>query len=108
MNELEVICAYMNKCGFNAEIRHDRYRQGEVCPYVNYGDSRHPRDRVQFWMEAKSGIQMYVGIKMARWYYESNKSPYLNSDWGVKDKENQVRFPDLNAAKDFIKRVSKY
>ena len=51
---------------------------------------------------------MYVGIKMARWYYESNKSPYLNSDWGVKDKENQVRFPDLNTAKDFIKRVSKY
>lgn len=51
MEDLEAIYVYMNECGFSAEMRYDRYRRGEICPYVNHGDSSHPNDRVQFWME---------------------------------------------------------
>ena len=54
----------------------------------------------------KTGIQMYVGINMGRWYTESNKSPYRNSNWGAIEKENQLLFPNLNTAKEFITKVS--
>ena len=49
---------------------------------------------------------MYVGADMGIWYAESLKSPYVNSRWRYKDKECQVRFPDMESMKSFVNRVS--
>ena len=75
MSKLSMIYDFLNKCGVNAELFDDR-----INSYVNVGNVKRKRERVQFWIpENYFGIEMYVGKDMGIWYKESLKSPYLNS-----------------------------
>lgn len=103
MSKLSMIYDFLNKCGIDAEIRTDRKEN-----YVNVGNVKRVRERMQFWIPDDSvGVDMYVGVEMGVWYKESLKSPYLNSNWSFTDKENKISFPDMVSMKEFIEKVSK-
>ena len=102
MSKLSQIYDFLRECGVNVEFYDDR-----IDSYVNIGNKNRKRERIQFWIPDNSfGVEMYVGADMGLWYTESLKSPYVNSRWRYKDKESQVRFPDMESMKSFVKRVS--
>ena len=101
MSKLNEICDFLNECGFEPEIRNDR-----IASYVNIGDVKSVRNRMQFWISKKTGeIEMYVGTEMGILYTESKKLMYLDSDYRYSFKENKVVFPTMDAMKDFINSV---
>jgi hypothetical protein len=70
------------------------------------GNVKCVRERVQFWIpDNSSGVDVYVGTDMGIWYSESQKSPYLNPHWRYSFKENQIRFPSMDAMKEYVKKV---
>ena len=102
MSKLSMIYDFLIECGVNAEFRYDR-----IESYINIGNKNRVRERIQFWIpDNSSGVDMYVGIDMGFWYKESLKSPYLNSRWRYSFKESQVRFPDMESMKAFVKKVT--
>ncbi len=102
MSKLSQIYDFLTECGVNAEFFDDR-----IDSYVNIGNKKRKRERIQFWIpDNSSGIDMYVGVDMGLWYTESIKSPYHNSRWRYSEKECQVRFPDMESMKFFVKKVS--
>ncbi len=104
MRKIELIYLYLSNCGIDVEIRYDRTE-----PYINIGNVTRIKERVQFWIANNGdGINMYVGTDMSIWYLQSQKSPYLNSNWRFRYKENEVRFPDMDSMKSFVNTVVSY
>lgn len=102
MEDLKDILACLTKCGLDAELKTER-----VEPYVNVGDVKHVRNRMQFWSPPKSNeIHMFVGKEMGNWYRESGESVYLDKHYRYSDKENKVVFPNVKYALQFIKEMS--
>ncbi len=99
---LELIKEHLEKCGIEAEIRMDRKE-----PYVNVGEVKHVKERMQFWAPGYGdSVDMYVGTDMGKWYIQSGKSIYLDSSYRYSYKENKVSFPNINMAKAFISEVT--
>lgn len=92
---------FLIECGIDADVCSDR----KDSPYVNVGDIKSRKERMQFWITNR-GIAMFVGTKMGRWYTESGKSPYLVSNGKYKEIENKLLFPTMDIMKDFVKKVS--
>lgn len=103
MNKLQKICDFLNECGISAEYRTER-----VAPYVNVGNVKRIRERMQFWPSDKSDdeVYMFIGKDMGKWYAQSSKSVYLDPKYRYSDKENHVVFPNMDLALKFIKEVS--
>ena len=102
MEPLTEILECLAKCGVEAELRTER-----VEPYVNVGDVKYVKNRMQFWLPKNSNeIHMFVGKEMGKWFAESGKSVYLNPNYRYSDKENKVEFSNIDVAFEFIKRVS--
>ncbi len=104
---LSQIKNHLEECGVETEYRSER-----VKPYLNIGDVKHVKNRVQFWRaDHGDGIDMVAGIEMGKWYTESEKSVYLDTLYSakpkIKGKENLVAFPNINVAMDFISSVTK-
>ncbi|MBR1507629.1 MAG: hypothetical protein IJ619_06475 [Eubacterium sp.] len=103
MDVLKEILECLVRCGVEAEIRKDR-----IEPYVNVGDVKSVKNRMQFWyIEKNSEVHMYIGTEMGKWYNKSKKSVYLKPDYRYSFKENRVEFPNINLALQFIEEVSK-
>ena len=103
MSMLSEICVFLIECGIeDAEIRSDR-----IESYVNVGNVKRVRERMQFWIPNSGfGVDMYVGIEMGKWYFESSKSQFLVDNGKYKDKENKVAFPTTDSMKSFVKKVA--
>lgn len=102
MSKLSRIYDFLIECRVNAELYDDR-----IDSYVNIGNKNRKRERIQFWIPDNSfGVEMYVGADMGFWYTESLKSPFVNSRWRYREIESQVRFPDMESMKIFVKKVS--
>ena len=101
MSKLTIIYDYLSECGICAEIRSDR-----IESYINIGNVNRVKERVQFWIpDHSAGVDVYIGTDMGIWYSESQKSPYLNSNWRYSFKENQLRFPTMDSMKEFVNNV---
>ena len=101
-NRLKEIEECLAQCGVQAELRTER-----KDPYVNVGDVKHVVNRMQFWVPKDvNAIDMFVGKEMGKWYEHSKSSPYLATPYKYSDKENKVNFPNVDAAKGFIKEVA--
>lgn len=95
LNEIQ---EYLVECGIQSVIYTDR-----VEPYVNIGEVKHVKNRVQFWAPKNNEeVHMFIGKEMGRWYEESGKSIYLNKEYRYSFKENKVEFPNVEMAKSFI------
>ena len=102
MDKLNKTCEFLNECGIAAEYRTER-----VEPYVNVGNVKRIKERMQFWIPNNTDeVYMFVGKDMGKWYEQSSKSVYLNSKYRYSDKENRVEFPNMDLAFKFIKEVS--
>lgn len=102
MDKLKKICDYLNECGVKAEYRTER-----VEPYVNVGNVKHIRERMQFWIPNNTDeVHVFVGKDMGKWFAQSSKSVYLNPRYRYSDKENKVEFPNMDLTFKFIKEVS--
>jgi hypothetical protein len=102
MDKLKVIRDYLVENGIEAEIRNDRKE-----PYINIGEVKHVKNRVQFWIRKNTdSVCMYAGKEMGKWFAEAGKSVYLNPNWRASDKENEVVFPNCELALSFIKKIS--
>lgn len=92
----------LEKCGIEAELRTER-----VEPYVNCGNVKRIRNRMQFWAPGNgSEIHAFVGKEMGIWYEEAGRLPYLDSNYRYSDKENKVSFPNVDEAMKFIQKVA--
>ena len=98
---LDQIRKTLYQCGFTAEIRFDR-KDG---PYVNLGDVRRKRLRVQFWYD-DGRIDLYAGKDAGYWYTLSSSSPYKVPWDALSDLECKMTFPDTLTAIQFIREVA--
>lgn len=82
------------------------YQTERVEPYVNVGDVKHVKNRMQFWMSQKTDeVHAFVGKEMGAWYLKEIKSPYLVTDYRYSDKECKITFPSLTQAVEFIRSL---
>ncbi len=74
IGKLKVIRDYLVENGIEAEIRNDRRE-----PYINIGEVKHVKHRVQFWTRKNTdSVYMYAGKEMGKWFAEAGKSVYVN------------------------------
>ena len=103
MNNLDFIINEFIQNGIDATYQTER-----PDPYVNVGDVKHVRDRMQFWIPKNPDeIHMFVGKDMGKWNSESLKSPYVDEKYKHSDKECKVTFPGINQAVEFIRNTVK-
>ena len=98
---LDQIRKTLYQYGFTGEIRFDR-KDG---PYVNLGDVRRKRLRVQFWYD-DGRIDLYAGKDTGYWYTLSSSSPYKAPWDALSDLECKLTFPDTLTAIQFIREVA--
>ena len=98
---LDQIRKTLYQYGFTGKIRFDR-KDG---PYVNLGDVRRKRLRVQFWYD-DGRIDLYAGKDTGYWYTLSSSSPYKAPWDALSDLECKLTFPDTLTAIQFVREVA--
>ena len=92
------IMDYLKEHGIESEYRTERKE-----PYINIGDVRHIKNRMQFWvLENSEEVDLYVGKEMGNWYRVSSESAYCQQNYRYNDKENKLCFPNVSTALSFI------
>jgi hypothetical protein len=103
MDYLKEIKAALDADGVQAELRTER----KAGLYVNVGDVKHVKNRMQFWQHKNTDqIHLYVGKEMGKWFLEAGKSPYLDTESKTSDVEHKLIFPNVTVATGFINEVS--
>ena len=102
-SRLITIKKFLDENKIENEIRTER----APGPYINVGNVKQVKKRMQFWApKGWDTINVYVGKEMGKWYSESCKSLYLDSQYRYSFKENKLSFPNVDMAVEFVKNTN--
>ena len=99
MRNFESIIEELKAKGIDATYQTERTE-----PYVNVGDVKRKKDRMQFWLPPNTDeVHVYVGKEMGAGYAKGMNTPYVAPNYRYSEVECKIVFPGLIQAIEFIR-----